>query len=574
MRQSLFILSLFVIFLFVLNRFTVDFDKKITASSFLKNDVLFYSSHKNLLHRIKDFNGSRLGLILNEIEFFKFALEFEVPEDTIKLFQKTEEKIILWSHEPFVKELLKKEISFVVFPFGNDSVKNVDDSFLDNTLVVARTAYFTDIKKILDKSPKLAGKYRQSEYGGHVLLRFPLEGNFEIALCKVKDLVLLSLSEKLIRRCLDVYDLDPEKRPDFATVSGFIKNSAKTSSSAYLNLNLFNDILNKYSHIQVGISSLRVVRLGEIIKGFNSLRWTELIKGSSITQKISLHYELAEIRPEYRELFSVKTENTSSFKRVSKDTVWYYWTNIFRIREIFRNFENKKKEQLDTPNSLSVENFASINGMKVEELLSLFKSEFLIAVKKRKENQFVPVPHIMAAIKIKDQVKIREIVRNILEYYKVPVTIRKSGGISISYWGGVISNKDIQPTYAIVDDYLLMASNGAQIREFNRLPKNDSGISRSEQFQKVSGGFSKKINSLNYIDLQEMLKLTKEVVNWGGAMVAILGSNTARRTKLIIDEFIDPVLDGLSMYSTMGITSRIENGKLTVESITLLDSKE
>jgi hypothetical protein len=60
--------------------------------------------------------------------------------------------------------------------------------------------------------------------------------------------------------------------------------------------------------------------------------------------------------------------------------------------------------------------------------------------------------------------------------------------------------------------------------------------------------------------------LVKEVFSWIGTMIAIQDREAAQRSKILIDKLINPLLDGLAMYSTIGMRSYTEQDSIIIES--------
>jgi hypothetical protein len=66
--------------------------------------------------------------------------------------------------------------------------------------------------------------------------------------------------------------------------------------------------------------------------------------------------------------------------------------------------------------------------------------------------------------------------------------------------------------------------------------------------------------------------MLREMVTWGGTMLAIKDKELARKSKVLIDELINPLLEGLAMYSIVGSRKYQEGGTIVFESFTNLDN--
>jgi len=61
------------------------------------------------------------------------------------------------------------------------------------------------------------------------------------------------------------------------------------------------------------------------------------------------------------------------------------------------------------------------------------------------------------------------------------------------------------------------------------------------------------------------------MVSWGGTTLAIKDRELARKSKVLIDDLINPLLEGLSMYSIIGSRKYVEGSTIVFESYTHLD---
>lgn len=67
--------------------------------------------------------------------------------------------------------------------------------------------------------------------------------------------------------------------------------------------------------------------------------------------------------------------------------------------------------------------------------------------------------------------------------------------------------------------------------------------------------------------------MLKELINWGGTIIGIEDRKAARKSKVVINQLINPLLDGLAMYSQIGTRRYTENNIIYIESTTLIDEQ-
>ena len=133
------------------------------------------------------------------------------------------------------------------------------------------------------------------------------------------------------------------------------------------------------------------------------------------------------------------------------------------------------------------------------------------------------------------------------------------------------SQGGLLPVYAIHDHYLFVASSMAMIKEIIDTIKDGHGLEDNAGFQKVNSKLLEENNSVGYIRIGELMRSVKGMVNWGRAMVAIQDQENAKKMEVLIDRLVNPLLDGLSMYSGFGLRSRIAPGQIIIESTTVVE---
>jgi hypothetical protein len=133
------------------------------------------------------------------------------------------------------------------------------------------------------------------------------------------------------------------------------------------------------------------------------------------------------------------------------------------------------------------------------------------------------------------------------------------------------SEGGLLPVYAIHDHYLFVASSMVMIKEIIDTIKDGHGLEDDAGFQKINSNLLEENNSVGYIRVGELMHSVKGMVNWGRAMVAIQDQANAQKMEVLIDRLVNPLLDGISMYSGLGLRSRIAPGQIIIESTTLIE---
>ena len=556
MRQSFFIIAVFLLFLFVVQFFTVNFNDKEPAESFISDDVVFFSTQKDLEKRLKRLAGSRLGQKMRAIEFEKIAEKFELhPEDIgeiEKLFNEIQETL----NRPIVKEIFGNEVSIAMYPFEPVSYKNLEKELLENTLLIARPRYHGKIIKILAEFSGGTRNISSARYGGHTITRFPVSNNQVVAVIKVDGQMLFSYSEPLLRKSIDVYDTELLQLSGRKWFSVSRKRFESADCFCFLNIERLREIIQKRPSEE---------RLH--YQGLKNAFWGSWSDSKKSTQRLIVDFEPEEMEPGFKELFAIQPGISESYRKLSDETIWCYWTNVFRPKQLLEVLTQHRAGKTYPSAATFVDKISIVTGIESNELFSLFENDLTIAVKNIKRHQFVPIPPSMIAVKLHDSATVKRVIESITTHYELPFVKKTVKGRDIYYWGGDPGIEDIRPTYAVVDGYLLIATNAEQIVEFFHESSRKDALEKSLVFKGADTGFGQANNSINFIRINKVVDLAQELVNWGGTLMIIIDHERALKAKIVIDHLVVPILDGLKMYSAMGIRSYVSENRLTVDSV-------
>jgi hypothetical protein len=121
--------------------------------------------------------------------------------------------------------------------------------------------------------------------------------------------------------------------------------------------------------------------------------------------------------------------------------------------------------------------------------------------------------------------------------------------------------------------YLILAGSADMVKKIID-SQGSQGLIAEKSFQQVNEGLHKGLtgsnNSVSYVKFSSLLKMIRELANWGGTILSMQDPETGRKSKVVFDQLIFPLLDGLGMYEAMGSRSVIQDDSLIMESTMIL----
>ena len=567
MRQTITVLFIFVFFLFIIAYFPADFSNRLQPERFVAEDVLVFSKQYNFIDRIQEFKTTPLAEAFLGIDYTMLSETLGMVKIDTASVKKWQEELDAVIEHPLMSEVFGKEFSIALFPKLNEGGFWPETDLLSHCLIIARPHHHARIIELFSDLIDHSYGVTDAKFGGYVIKRIPVEDFGIISFARVKDLILLSFDERILRKSLDVYDTDSSLVSNSHEYDQMSSSLVDCSSVTYINVGTviqsLDDTFSETKHRQINDTLRQSLSKFE---GYESLIIGNWNRQDALEQKAILTYNPAELQKEYRELFNVRPTRTDTHAWINGDTIWYYWTNILRPQALLDMYHSNIVQPANLENKSLINDISSITGVPVKELLSLVENDVVVALKDSSHDHFIPIPQLLVAIKTNNSEKLLQVIQTLIRHYNIPLTKQSIEGMTHYLWGGVIPAGDLQPGFSVTPDYIVLSSNRQQIKEFIRKGQGIQTLNLKPAFKAVDIGLTERNNSINFIDFTQLTSLFKEMISWVGTMIAIQDRETAKRSKRLIDEIINPVLDGMAMYSTIGIRSYTDTDRLIIES--------
>jgi hypothetical protein len=166
---------------------------------------------------------------------------------------------------------------------------------------------------------------------------------------------------------------------------------------------------------------------------------------------------------------------------------------------------------------------------------------------------------------------LKEAVNKLIDHYSIPVRRKTIEKAEIISWGGIIGISSVLPTLSFTDESVIISSSREQIRKYID-PQRLQSLADNPSFKKMSATLLKPSNSITFFDFARTAEMLQEMVSWGGTMLALKDRELARKSKVLIDDLINPLLEGLAMYSIIGSRKYHDGNTIVLESFTRLDN--
>jgi hypothetical protein len=175
-----------------------------------------------------------------------------------------------------------------------------------------------------------------------------------------------------------------------------------------------------------------------------------------------------------------------------------------------------------------------------------------------------PVPKALAYIEIKNRQTVEKLISALIGYFKVNPLTETYSSVSIHYImmpfvGG------IEPAYAFFDDFCIVSTHRQLIKDALISYENGGGLTENPAFTSINQGLTDKNNRILFIQTDKMLTTVKEMLGWGANILAIKDQAAAERTKLLVEEAVNPILGALAVCRNIGARTLVRDDEIETE---------
>ena len=571
MKQAIVVVPLFLLLLTILYLFIPVSPEKISHESLISPDAQIVLTQYDLKDRVAEFSASPLGLAIADLRYDIVGKELGMTDEEIDRFQQLREEINNTYQNPLVQMLIGREISVALFPFVQVESVEFVRQLSDHLLLVSRPRQNTRMMDVAAWAISSDERITTVHYGVHAITRFELEDNRRLSVARVKDLIVMSLNERILRNSLDLYDGDQQGLRGNEEYRSKIDQFEGASFIGYVNFAGLPDLIN--SAILRTASADAQVRL---LDNDQMEAYSSAIFGAWRAEDTIMDKAVISIKPELlddhsRSVFSTQGALPQSHTRIAPDSIVYHWSNQFNPETLMTMIGVDSSGSGTSSELPLLGDLEQITGLTPPQLFNLFDNELTIAVRGINENQLVPLPRFLLSVKSGEMETLKEAVNKLIDHYSIPVRRKTIEKAEIISWGGIIGISSVLPTLSFTDESVIISSSREQIRKYID-PQRGQSLVDNPSFKKMSATLLKPSNSITFFDFARTAEMLQEMVSWGGTMLALKDRELARKSKVLIDDLVNPLLEGLAMYSIIGSRKYHDGNTIVFESFTRLDN--
>lgn len=562
--NTLLFVVIFIVGVFSLNKHSMN---EVQPAAFLPSDTLLYIEQKKGAEAIQRIRSSRIGKVFASIDFVKVLQDTEVDPAYVEIVDKSIATISKLQSDRLIHEILGKRCALAMFAQREWSANSasVKDFIGKHLLLISKPRINEETLNALIATYTGGRKMTEVPFGKYLIRRFYIDDEM-LSMVFIDGVIIASLEERILRESLEIYDKKNGSLKTNKDFQSLTKELEGADQKFYIAIEGLQDLM------QYGASKTSNFKEREVISELSSLKGLKAISYGAWQSKTLLKNRLLvrlnreKMDSLVREMIDTSPSINFTLPFVAKDVLLYYWSNTLNIRLLWEMYVSEAGD-----NNLEVEalrkNISHISGYEIEDIIKMISSNVSILIKKNKRDQFVPIPDFALLMRLKDSKHIQDVISKSLNKLDIKVQSGKYKDIEYYYWG-IYPQESLQPVYAIHRDYLILANTLDILQTIIDTPVNNSRLIAAPGFKDLDPGFQTLNNSVCYIDQANLLSHLREFISWAGTILAIQDRQAAEKSKVLIDNLINPLFLGMAMYEKSATRTYMKDDRIVIESQT------
>jgi len=513
----------------------------------------------------RGFLQSRFGRSLASIDWPFVLDQLEIRGEFREQLQHQVTSLMDFIAHPLFKELFSRRVVFALLPVAPAAfMDDPQGALAENLLMLVTPEHERVLPGLISLLSPVMGRDESLSYQGVPIAVFVQESGRRLYIAFIDGQLVVSPGMELVKQSIDLSLMHlVQDQTGFLLNTEY--NTLKERGLGQDDFFLFAD----FSRLKPLFNMLRpqaVTGKGRSLTQFAGSErmvffhhsYTNIQQFTSIVQ-----FAPDQLAPFQKTIYIRKPVENSRLRSMPADLLVYFWSNWLDLPAWWRETLARGTEN-EVAAAVGIAAWVEKQtGMSIDQFLALFGREFGFHIPEIRTSGFFPVPSICFYIELADPDRAQELLEKMIS--GLPLRRDKVAGIpivSIMAGGGLM-----QPSYALLDRFLVLADSREQIEDI--LKSSSKRLVSDDVFQAVDMGMLQSSNLVMFARTAELIDSLKEFASWAGTIIAIRDEQAGAKSKVLLDQVILPLLDGLKMYRAKGVRSYTAPGEVVLDSVVL-----
>lgn len=552
---------------------------KVAAADFLPEEVLVVVEQQELGPLLADFKGSRLGRAITGIDLVKIAADLGMPPQEVERFSDVRKQMGDFLNSQVFEEFFGREFTLAFLPVADMASVDPGKTGASSLLLISRPSHDTDILKLVTTLFARQLNQTSSPHGTYTINRYAVEEGVVLSAAAVEGFVIAAFDEGLVRASLDRFTAQSAgKKGTLAQSSEYIRLRHE-----FVDAKFFAYVSVPMLHAQAGqlAANLDMPEQEELLKaldqwkGWNGMAFGAWKEKGRIRDKGVILFNREKQDALVAGMCSVTPTENKSYAMVPADIMGYYWTNTLNMSMFWKMFTQEMQGSEEQLRSME-QDVKTSTGLELEQILAMFGSEAALLMKEVVTDGFIPLPHGALILKIEKEEELLKVIQSQLAGMDIAIQTGEYKGAALHSLD-ISFHPTLRPVYALYQGYLILAGT-ADMAKMMIDSRESGGLTGEKSFQQVNEGLHKELtgvnNSVSYLKVSSLLRMIRDLANWGGAILSMQDPEVAMKSKVVLEQLVFPLLDGFAMYEVMGARSVIRDDAIVLESVVILAQQD
>lgn len=543
--------------------------KGVASAEVLPADTLLMVELFDLEKSINDFKTGKLGQKLKEIALADVMQKLEVPSEVIAKYKKIRSSVLSTIDSMLFKELFGKETVVAVLPINIDKPEPEElKKAVGSVVLISRPKHNADFAGFINRVFAKKLGFRTEAYSGYEIQSFNLEHDLSIHSCLADGLLIASLDQQTVKKCLDFrvshqtslfnykYYQELRDRLGSSEMRSFVYNNTEKTYDSILKI--VRSVSSKKNNSTVPEHSF------EFFKGLTAIAFASYDDGSDLLRdEMLVMFDKSGLHPVYARAYGFEPEKNKTLQMVPHNTIAYYWANTMDLQS-YLDFYSEESGLNDEERKSVEAKFEKEVGIGLDEMFQAFGNEFGLVLTDINTGGPFPIPKLTIFAELANKDIFIKLIQSAMQKSGMELQKEKFEDVELNYLV-LPFGSDVQPSYALFNGFCVASINKQLIKDMISTYKNGKDITSDMDFQYIDKGLTDKNNSVMFVKLDQLIDKTKQIVDWANNLMAFKNQGAVKKGKIIVNEVVNPVLDGLKMYKTIGIRSIIKENEIKAD---------
>jgi len=530
-------------------------EKRVDPAALVADNALLYVEQHDIGRLIDSVKASHFGKTVAAMNIGKIAAGLELTADQTSAIEQAVASVAELGNDPVFRELGGRSLSAALLPGESEIVVGGERQILPvQLLLIASPEHKAELLETISQA--FAGEVteRVIPYGKKEIVQFAIERTTFFA-AVTDGLFVFSLNQKTVETALD---LRAKSQGTLAALAVFDELKQQLPAGDFLVFSAPEKLGTAMAAIAGGEGTTE--KLAGVRYSIYGI-WRE---GTGFKDRTTILIDRSRLHPVIARILATPPQDNDTLAFVPPGVQIYTWSNALALDAIWESITRESGAGATPPEPVTSK-FKEVTGSDIDQVLSLFEPGASLQIAKGSANGLIPLPHITLMLKVKDRVSLEKVVEQGMAGLGIRMEDRQYRNLIYRAYNPGLPG-DIEALYAFYGQYLLVGNNRQMLEQIVDAAEDRSGFRQSEEYAGLGMDLEHDSNSVRFIKVADIADGVTELVTWSGAILALQDRNLARRSQVVVEEVIKPLLDGMTTISSVATRTFFAKDRVTVES--------